>query len=188
MAKKKVAVVGGGISGLVAIKCCLDEGLHPVCFEQHDDIGKSCICLQYLVLEPKVLCNKIAFQWDAYRPLVDRIPACTSQEGGGVCPEEGVSAQGGVSAQTPPENRQVQKHYLAATSLRAVKKIQSVLIRNWLFQEEYGTTQNIQGQIKELPVSRISSPIRVKKPWRSVTFQCQNIIHSTCRIHSLWSI
>ena len=30
--------------------------------------------------------NKNAFQWDAYRPLVDRIPACTWQEGGdGVC-------------------------------------------------------------------------------------------------------
>ena len=27
--------------------------------------------------------NKNAFQWDAYRPLVDRIPACTVQ--GGVC-------------------------------------------------------------------------------------------------------
>ena len=31
--------------------------------------------------------NKNAFQWDAYRPLFDRIPACTVQ---------GVSAQGGV--------------------------------------------------------------------------------------------
>ena len=41
MASKRVAVVGGGMSGLVAIKCCLDEGLEPVCFEQHDDIGKS---------------------------------------------------------------------------------------------------------------------------------------------------
>ena len=26
--------------------------------------------------------NKNAFQWDAYRPLVDRIPACTGQGGG----------------------------------------------------------------------------------------------------------
>ena len=50
-----------------------------------------------------------AFQWDAYRPLVDRIPACTVQEGclprgeclpGGGClprgrclPRRGVSAQ-----------------------------------------------------------------------------------------------
>ena len=25
--------------------------------------------------------NKNAFQWDAYRPLVDRIPACTVQRG-----------------------------------------------------------------------------------------------------------
>ena len=35
--------------------------------------------------------NKIAFQWDAYRPLVDPIPACTVQ--GGVCPG-GVSVRG----------------------------------------------------------------------------------------------
>ena len=30
--------------------------------------------------------DKNAFQWDAYRPLVDRIPACNAQGGGGVCP------------------------------------------------------------------------------------------------------
>ena len=39
--------------------------------------------------------NKYAFQWDAYRPLVDRIPAGTVQRGG---LPKGVSAQG-VSAQ-----------------------------------------------------------------------------------------
>ena len=41
--------------------------------------------------------NRIAFQWDAYRPLVDRIPACTAQ---------GVYLPGGVSqhamGQAPP--------------------------------------------------------------------------------------
>ncbi|KAI3368949.1 hypothetical protein L3Q82_025922, partial [Scortum barcoo] len=31
--------VGGGSSGLACIKCCLDEGLEPVCFESSDDIG-----------------------------------------------------------------------------------------------------------------------------------------------------
>ncbi|XP_068176293.1 flavin-containing monooxygenase 5-like [Antennarius striatus] len=35
----RVAVVGGGSSGLACIKCCLDEGLEPVCFESSDDIG-----------------------------------------------------------------------------------------------------------------------------------------------------
>ena len=35
----KVAVIGGGASGLTAIKCCLDEGLTPVCFERRDDTG-----------------------------------------------------------------------------------------------------------------------------------------------------
>uniref|UniRef100_A0A673ACW9 Flavin-containing monooxygenase n=1 Tax=Sphaeramia orbicularis TaxID=375764 RepID=A0A673ACW9_9TELE len=35
----RVAVIGGGSSGLACIKCCLDEGLEPVCFESSDDIG-----------------------------------------------------------------------------------------------------------------------------------------------------
>lgn len=36
---RRVAIVGAGSSGLVCIKCCLDEGLEPVCFESSDDIG-----------------------------------------------------------------------------------------------------------------------------------------------------
>ncbi|XP_071983185.1 flavin-containing monooxygenase 5-like isoform X2 [Engystomops pustulosus] len=36
---KKVAIIGAGASGLPAIKCCLDEGLEPTCFERSDDIG-----------------------------------------------------------------------------------------------------------------------------------------------------
>ncbi|KAM4023012.1 flavin-containing monooxygenase 5-like isoform 1-T2 [Anomaloglossus baeobatrachus] len=36
---KKVAVIGAGASGLVAIKSCLEEGLDPTCFERTDDIG-----------------------------------------------------------------------------------------------------------------------------------------------------
>ncbi|XP_028936180.1 flavin-containing monooxygenase 5-like [Ornithorhynchus anatinus] len=39
MGQKKVAVIGAGISGLGAIKCCLEEGLEPTCFEKSDDIG-----------------------------------------------------------------------------------------------------------------------------------------------------
>ena len=46
--------------------------------------------------------NKNAFQWDAYRPFVDRIPACTVAGGGG-----GVPAQEGAPAQVlPPVDRQ----------------------------------------------------------------------------------
>ena len=37
---KRIAVIGSGASGLTAIKCCLDEGLQPVCFERTDHIGK----------------------------------------------------------------------------------------------------------------------------------------------------
>ncbi|XP_062306077.1 uncharacterized protein LOC134010810 [Osmerus eperlanus] len=36
---RRVAVIGGGSSGLTCIKSCLDEGLEPVCFESSDDIG-----------------------------------------------------------------------------------------------------------------------------------------------------
>ncbi|XP_059196502.1 flavin-containing monooxygenase 5-like [Centropristis striata] len=36
---RRVAVIGGGCSGLTCIKTCLDEGLEPVCFESSDDIG-----------------------------------------------------------------------------------------------------------------------------------------------------
>ena len=37
--RKRVAIIGAGSSGLAAIKCCLDEGMDPICFEQDDDIG-----------------------------------------------------------------------------------------------------------------------------------------------------
>ncbi|XP_076009749.1 flavin-containing monooxygenase 5-like [Genypterus blacodes] len=36
---RRVAIIGGGASGLTCIKSCLDEGLEPVCFESSEDIG-----------------------------------------------------------------------------------------------------------------------------------------------------
>ncbi|XP_069890154.1 flavin-containing monooxygenase 5-like [Dipodomys merriami] len=39
MRAKKIAVIGAGVSGLGAIKSCLEEGLEPVCFEKNNDIG-----------------------------------------------------------------------------------------------------------------------------------------------------
>ncbi|XP_035668474.1 dimethylaniline monooxygenase [N-oxide-forming] 2-like [Branchiostoma floridae] len=36
---KKVCVIGAGVSGLSAIKSCLEEGFQPTCYEQHDDLG-----------------------------------------------------------------------------------------------------------------------------------------------------
>ena len=36
---KRIAIIGAGVSGLPAIKCCLEEGLEPVCFEMRGDIG-----------------------------------------------------------------------------------------------------------------------------------------------------
>ena len=41
----RVAVIGGGPAGVCAVKCCVDEGLVPTCYEQHDDIGMSEVCL-----------------------------------------------------------------------------------------------------------------------------------------------
>uniref|UniRef100_F6ZRY1 Flavin-containing monooxygenase n=1 Tax=Equus caballus TaxID=9796 RepID=F6ZRY1_HORSE len=39
MPGKRVAVIGAGVSGLGAIKICLEEGLEPTCFERSNDIG-----------------------------------------------------------------------------------------------------------------------------------------------------
>ncbi|XP_052592565.1 putative dimethylaniline monooxygenase [N-oxide-forming] 6 isoform X2 [Peromyscus californicus insignis] len=36
---KKVAIVGAGVSGLAAIRCCLEEGMEPICFERSHDVG-----------------------------------------------------------------------------------------------------------------------------------------------------
>ncbi|XP_005998575.1 flavin-containing monooxygenase 5-like isoform X1 [Latimeria chalumnae] len=36
---KRVAIIGAGATGLSSIKCCLDEGLEPTCFEKSNDIG-----------------------------------------------------------------------------------------------------------------------------------------------------
>ncbi|XP_063154621.1 flavin-containing monooxygenase 3-like [Candoia aspera] len=36
---RRVAIIGAGVSGLTSIKCCLDEGLEPTCFERSDSIG-----------------------------------------------------------------------------------------------------------------------------------------------------
>ncbi|XP_060630323.2 dimethylaniline monooxygenase [N-oxide-forming] 2-like [Anolis sagrei] len=35
----KVAIIGAGVSGLASIKCCLNEGLEPTCFEKSNGIG-----------------------------------------------------------------------------------------------------------------------------------------------------
>lgn len=36
-----MAIIGGGPAGVCAIKCCVEEGLAPTCYEQHDDIGEA---------------------------------------------------------------------------------------------------------------------------------------------------
>jgi Flavin-binding monooxygenase-like len=37
--RRRVLIIGAGGSGLTAIKCCLDEGLQPVCLEQTADLA-----------------------------------------------------------------------------------------------------------------------------------------------------
>jgi dimethylaniline monooxygenase (N-oxide forming) len=39
MEVKQIAIIGAGVSGLGAIKSCLEEGLEPTCFEKSNDIG-----------------------------------------------------------------------------------------------------------------------------------------------------
>ncbi|XP_040466291.1 dimethylaniline monooxygenase [N-oxide-forming] 1-like isoform X1 [Falco naumanni] len=58
----RVAVVGAGVSGLTATKCCLDEGLEPTCFEQSQDIGGVWRYTEYIEagrpsLYPSVISN-----------------------------------------------------------------------------------------------------------------------------------
>ncbi|XP_070602822.1 flavin-containing monooxygenase 3-like [Erythrolamprus reginae] len=36
---RRIAIIGAGVSGLGSIKCCLDEGLEPTCFERSENIG-----------------------------------------------------------------------------------------------------------------------------------------------------
>ena len=36
---RRVAVIGGGVTGLICIKCCLDGDLLPTCYEMTNDIG-----------------------------------------------------------------------------------------------------------------------------------------------------
>ncbi|XP_041476579.1 flavin-containing monooxygenase 5-like [Lytechinus variegatus] len=39
MDRLRVAIIGAGVSGLVAVKTCLEEGLEPVCFEKEHELG-----------------------------------------------------------------------------------------------------------------------------------------------------
>ncbi len=36
---RRICIVGAGVSGLPAIKSCVDEQLIPVCYEKSNDIG-----------------------------------------------------------------------------------------------------------------------------------------------------
>lgn len=39
MVIRSVCIIGSGVSGLVAIKSCLEEGLEPTCFDKNEEIG-----------------------------------------------------------------------------------------------------------------------------------------------------
>ena len=73
----------------------------------------------------KILCNKNSFQWDAYCPLIDRIPAFTGQGPGGclhrvcVCGRPIPGTKGRHPLWT---DRHLWKHNLRKLCLRAVIK------------------------------------------------------------------
>ena len=74
------------------------------------DVSYHFIIALSCVKDTKLINNKNAFQWDAYRPLIDRIPACTVAGGGGTCLggtcPGGVPAMGGTCPGTPLVDRQ----------------------------------------------------------------------------------
>ena len=37
--RKRVCIIGAGVSGLPSIKSCLEEGHLPVCYEKTNDMG-----------------------------------------------------------------------------------------------------------------------------------------------------
>ena len=79
------------------------------CWPSHDgDVLFFKLCVTWSIKPQSTRCKNIAtnkngFQWDAYRPLVGRIPAYTAQ--GGICPgglpRDGV-LPGGVSLRVSP--------------------------------------------------------------------------------------
>ena len=80
-------------------------------------------CIVSIQVLREVPHNKNAFQWDAYRPLVDRIPACTGEclplvPGG----RGGCVSQHAMGQTTPPPwtDRHLWKHNLHTLRLRAV--------------------------------------------------------------------
>ena len=99
-----------GLTGL-SISCSLSK----ICFEKeivdwiHHRIHHKSFHSGVVYIPVRKFHNKNAFQWDAYHPLVDRIPACTVAEGVYLPEGRGVPAQGwGVPAQVlpPPVDRQ----------------------------------------------------------------------------------
>ncbi len=83
-------MIGGGPAGICAVKCCLDEGLTPVCYEQHDDIGTNfnaliplghthyILCLMdtkggllaYLTGENKFKKSEVSFFWSGISQII----------------------------------------------------------------------------------------------------------------------
>lgn len=52
----RVLIIGAGASGLPAIKCCLDEGLTPVCLERSGDVGGLWNFANSLVTKDDIAC------------------------------------------------------------------------------------------------------------------------------------
>ncbi|CAG8657021.1 10355_t:CDS:2, partial [Dentiscutata heterogama] len=66
---KHIAIIGAGISGLTAIKQCLDNDLIPICFEQNSFIGG--------IWKYEDVCEK---NNDAYSSIYKNVITNTSKE------------------------------------------------------------------------------------------------------------
>uniref|UniRef100_A0A8C3DYS0 Flavin-containing monooxygenase n=1 Tax=Corvus moneduloides TaxID=1196302 RepID=A0A8C3DYS0_CORMO len=73
---RRVAVIGAGVGGLVSVKCCLDEGLDPICFESSEDIGGI---WRYTVMPSPGKRYRVGFNSFRGDMQLPRDPACSRQ-------------------------------------------------------------------------------------------------------------
>ena len=55
----KIAIIGGGIAGLLSTKHCLEENLQPTCFEKADHIGEYKSSYSFSIELSKHLLNHV---------------------------------------------------------------------------------------------------------------------------------